>query len=135
MKKAAAQHSVSWFELFLESFLSAGYSGEIKERTLLETIPKWGPEFYISLEVFFNSFSGAEWCSVVHFSDSGYDKWPVPFGWRVPGVWTRKSTSELYISTQIDGDLGGYSHDIATETWYRIEMEQKKNHKGEVKYK
>ena len=53
-------------------------------------------------------------------------------GDRIPGVWTR-NTGQLYVITQIDTNpnKNGYSN-VATETWYKLEIEQKKNHKGEV---
>ena len=112
--------------------MPAGYSGEFQDGIagLLETIPKWGPEFYISIEVLFHSFTKATWCSVIHFTSSGYDE--IKMGDRLPGVFTRND-AKLFVGTHIDtnpNEVGSF--DIATETWYKIEMEQKKNHKGEV---
>ena len=67
------------------------------------------------------------------FTASGYDKWPPPIGFRIPGVWTHKH-GKLIVAYPIDDrEKEGGSFHIATETWYKLEMEQKKNHKGEVK--
>ena len=119
---------------FLALFIITGYSGEFEAATLLTTMPKWGPEFYVSLDVFFNSIKpfGKKYGSVIHFTTSGYDKHPDPGGYRIPGVWTRDD-SKLLVYTEIDNKLEIFEKTIATNTWYKVEIEQKKNHKGEVK--
>ena len=100
---------------------------------MLATLPKWGPEFHISLDVFFNSITSSQFSNVIQFTDSGYDEWPTPVGYRIPIIST-KDDGKLIVGTQIDdkGHVGFYGT-ISTETWYKIEIEQKKNHKGEVK--
>ena len=97
-------------------------------------MPKWGTEFYVSLDVFFNSIKpfGKKYGSVIHFTTSGYDKHPDPEGYRIPGVWTMDD-SKLLVYTEIDNKLEIFEETIATNTWYKVEIEQKKNHKGEVK--
>ena len=116
--------------------MSTGYSGEFQggQSGLLETIPKWGPEFYISLDILFHSFDKAQWCSVIHFTASGEDKVGGRMGDRIPGSWTHNA-GRLHVTSQIDShpNKGGHSN-VATETWYKLEIEQKKNHKGEVIY-
>ena len=70
---------------------------------------------------------------MIHFSSSGYDDpKTTPLGFRIPGVFTRQD-GRLYVFTQIDDKIVDSDHTIAVDTWYKVEIQQTKNHKGEVK--
>ena len=109
----------------------AGFSGEFEADRLIATLPKWGPEFCITFEIFIRTVSKAEWCSAFLFTTTGSGGGE--FGNRIPGIWTR-NTNILYLPTQI-GTNGNYGHSasISLETWYTVKLEQTKNYQGEVR--
>ena len=77
-------------------------------------MPKWGPEFFVSLDVFSTPSNHLERNTAVLFNSLPADMIRI----KIPGV------------TEFQEFEQGK---IATNSWYKVEIEQKRNHKGEVK--
>ena len=96
---------------------------------LYNSLPTWGPEFEINVEIKINSWIG-DWGSIFCFKaiDGNKDQ----IGNRIPGLWTDKDTNgSLILATQIndDGDYKQLSNAIGKfelDIWYTFIISQKK---------
>ena len=113
-------------------FAVQGFSGEFEQDRLIATLPKWGPEFYITFDLLIRSMDKADWCNAFVFTTNGNSggHW----GERLPGIWTHKH-GYIGIFSQIGANPNAQKNiQISLETWYKVEVEQRKNSKGEVKF-
>ena len=96
---------------------------------LFDSIPVWGPEFYIEVEIKINSWI-SDWGSIFRFTAT--DGNCCNIGDRIPNLKTKKGTNDkLYLSTQIN-DKGDniFSDDLGTfesDVWYKFNISQKKD--------
>ena len=99
------------------------------DNLLFDSLPEWGPEFEVYLELKINSWSGY-WGSIFQFTST--DLSCCAIGDRIPGMWiTAFTTDKLTLVSQINGngnnawktELGIFVPD----TWYTLTISQKKN--------
>ena len=100
---------------------------DIRENNLLRTIPSFGPEYRISLEVFVNSFTVPHlqvgyYADILHFTST--DGTCCNVGGRIPSIFTKKG-NKISVCTQI-GTNGNYQKDFnfAKDEWIKLEIQQ-----------
>ena len=108
---------------------------DIRDNNLLRTIPFFGPEYRISLEVFVNSFTVPNmqvgyYADILHFTSTDGNCCKV--GGRIPSIFTRKD-NKIAVCTQI-GNNGNYHKDLdfVKEKWIKLEIQQYSVGGGEV---
>ena len=106
--------------LFLHSPCVSSSETVIGRDQLLATIPSWGPEFTLSLELFINSFPDAatNYAEVLRFTNSAVDC--CAYGTRIPSIFL-KVGNILEVSPP-GGEPGQVN--VIINTWYKISMNQ-----------
>ena len=108
--------------LFLHSSCVSSSSSEtiISRDQLLATIPSWGPEFTLSLELFINSFPDAatNYAEVLRFTNT--DNNCCEYGTRIPAIWIKNGD---IIEVSPPGGAPGQVN-VIINTWYKISMNQ-----------
>ena len=69
-------------------------------------LPSWGPEYEISLDIKINSFLKEKYGSIFRFASIDAKK-SEKIGSRSPGLWTKKSSNELYTVSDINSTNKG----------------------------
>ena len=101
--------------LFLHSPCVSSSETIIGRDQLLATIPSWGPEFTLSLELFINSFPDAatNYAEVLRFTNSAVDC--CAYGTRIPAIFIKVGDIIEVVAGQINVNIN---------TWYKINIIQ-----------
>ena len=97
----------------------------IGNNRLLDTLPSWGPEFQISVDIKMTSFAGSHYKSIISFTNNPGHCCDV--GDRIPAILLKMDTKQLHVGTQIDsnGNSWANSKSVEINTWYNMKMTQK----------
>ncbi|XP_066924530.1 lactoperoxidase-like [Clytia hemisphaerica] len=99
---------------------------------ILKTIPKWPKEWEVSFNIRPNRQRFNNWRSIIHFT-TGANRNPI--GSRIPAVWFRPNTHQLYIVSNINNKEDIYtSSTIPTNRFTRVEISQRKQSNGKYIY-
>ena len=107
--------------IFVQYFSYVSSSETIIGRDqLLATIPSWGPEFTLSLELFINSFPDAttNYAEVLRFSNT--DNNCCEYGTRIPAIFIKAGD---LIEVSPPGAAPGQIK-VNLNTWYKINISQ-----------
>ena len=106
--------------LFLHSPCVFSTETIISRAQLLATIPSWGPEFTLSLELFINSFPDAatNYAEVIRFTKSAVDC--CDYGTRIPAIFIKVGD---ILEVSPPGGASGQIN-VHINTWYKINLIQ-----------
>ena len=108
----------------IEVFIDLNLETTPSKNNLVGTIPRWGPAFKISFQVFIVEGAQSDtFRNILRFTATDNDCCNV--GDRLPGLWLRNNGA-LYLGTQIgtDGDKVFQSPVLEKNKWFNIEYEQ-----------
>ena len=107
-----------------------GLSGVVKRNTLIRTIPSWGPQYKVSLELFIRSKSSG-WATILAFkaSENNYGA----HGDRTPALYL--NGDQLHIRSSINGNPNyKLQYRVTLNKWFSVVVQQH-SLKGKVRGK
>ena len=97
----------------------------ITKDNLVATLPSWGEQFDISLELWIGSYSGANtngWTELLRFTATNKDCCSA--GDRIPAILAHKS-GIIHVTSQVGTNGNAYKNfNIKTQTWTKVEIKQ-----------
>ena len=103
----------------------------IQRNNILGSLPVWGPQFQIKVDLKINSWLGHKWGSIFRFTADPEEGNCCQVGQRLPGLWTQYgSTDKLLLATNMDGngnvvfvnEMGNFQ----PRMWYSFIISQRK---------
>ena len=97
----------------------------ITKDNLVATLPSWGDQFDVSLELWIESFTPANhdgWTELLRFTATNKDMGSA--GDRIPAIFANKN-GNIYVTSQV-GTNGNTAKNfnIKTQTWTKVEIKQ-----------
>ena len=96
---------------------------------LLDTIPTWGIEYKVSLEIYINTFTGERWSEIIRFGTASSSRPDI--GYRIPAILTDSGSGlnnkTIIITTHMNDQWSwGYNKPIAVneKTWHKVNIKQ-----------
>ena len=96
----------------------------------MATLPSWGDYFEISMELWIESFSGANkngWTELLRFTTTNKDCCSA--GDRIPAIFANKN-GHIHVTSQVGENGNAWKNfNIKTKTWTKVEIKQYQENK------
>ena len=110
--------------LFLDPYIFGCTPQQIQKNNLVKCFDEWGPEFFITFELFVNSWTSAPGSILVFGNRTSYG-----YGWRAPFLCSNGGQNSVHLGMAIGDNPNKYQNvaGLPTQHWINMTISQSPN--------